>query len=617
MAEARVTIGSSILRHVRINGANSTFRVDTERIEASALKEIGSTEVDLLEVAATIFEIDGSVPRGGLARPDMGEGWRRDLAFDIPVSDTKRWLRSDTGEALQAAVGFLTEDQVRFSFRKKPDAGKREPFLNFQSEAAAFPADDVLLFSGGLDSFAGALETLATTERRVVLVTHRSAQKLVARQVRLGKWLQERFPGRVLHIHVRAHRVGPEARETTQRSRSFLFTALAQVIARSFGARRICIFENGVVSHNLPISSQVIGAMATRTTHPLALLQINALHRCLFDAPAPIENPYAWLTKKDVVEKICMHGGRSQIRDTVSCTHVREQNLLLTHCGECSQCLDRRFAILALGIGDEDPVEAYRTDVLTGKRSSDASRTMAVDWTGRALLISELDLQGFLGRFALELARIADGHPDEPDIDILRRAGELHQRHATDVVTVLAAAIVEHANALAKHLLPMTCLLVNHQAPATWPLQALSPSWPSEADANEVVDDPSDLGDPTEAPLKIRFSGDGQRFFVDVVGLTTLSGRRAQLIHHLRPAFDADRQAGIAFADYRYTPNGKLAGMMEINKNTVVQTVRRCRKEVADAFKITLGTPPKRHRLIETRSPKGYRLEVDLKVLGV
>ena len=56
--------------------------------------------------------------------------------------------------------------------------------------------------------------------------------------------------------------------EKTQRTRSFLFASLAFVLARMFGKERFTFFENGVISFNLPIAGDVLGARATRTTHP-------------------------------------------------------------------------------------------------------------------------------------------------------------------------------------------------------------------------------------------------------------------------------------------------------------------------------------------------------------
>ena len=46
--------------------------------------------------------------------------------------------------------------------------------------------------------------------------------------------------------------------------------------------------------------------------------------------------------------------------------------MLHPHCGQCSQCIDRRFAILAAGQEHEDPAEAYKVDLFLGERESRA-----------------------------------------------------------------------------------------------------------------------------------------------------------------------------------------------------------------------------------------------------
>ena len=42
-----------------------------------------------------------------------------------------------------------------------------------------------------------------------------------------------------------------------------------------------------------------------------------------------------------------------------------------SHCGCCSQCLDRRFGALAAGLGEDDPEEMYEVDLLTGARETE------------------------------------------------------------------------------------------------------------------------------------------------------------------------------------------------------------------------------------------------------
>jgi hypothetical protein len=62
----------------------------------------------------------------------------------------------------------------------------------------------------------------------------------------------------ILHVPVLVTRQDAlRVQEYTQRSRSFLYAALACVVARLFGRNRFRFFENGVVSINLPISEQV------------------------------------------------------------------------------------------------------------------------------------------------------------------------------------------------------------------------------------------------------------------------------------------------------------------------------------------------------------------------
>src|SRR4029450_13161880 len=62
--------------------------------------------------------------------------------------------------------------------------------------------------------------------------------------------------------------------EFTQRTRTFLFSAIGCVVAEMMGCARIRFFENGIMSFNLPISPQIVGSRATRSTHPRALCQM-------------------------------------------------------------------------------------------------------------------------------------------------------------------------------------------------------------------------------------------------------------------------------------------------------------------------------------------------------
>lgn len=202
----------------------------------------------------------------------MGADWRRCFRFVIPVRNPNHRNHRDVLESLCSALSFLSEDDYAFEFEKATDPVPLEEYLDLSDDArAAFKADEVVLFSGGLDSLCGAIEELSTNGKRVALVSHRSSSKNFDPQVQLVAELKRRFPNKVMHVPVLlTKQEALRVREYTQRSRAFLYAALACVVARLFEHYRVRFFENGVVSTNLPISAQVVGACATRTTHPLA-----------------------------------------------------------------------------------------------------------------------------------------------------------------------------------------------------------------------------------------------------------------------------------------------------------------------------------------------------------
>jgi hypothetical protein len=210
-------------------------------------------------------------------------------------------------EPLCAMLSFLSEDEYTFEFEKATNPVQFQDYLEFGDDGGtAFRADEVVLFSGGLDSLGGAVEELSTTEKRIALVSHHSSSKIFDFQKRLIAELRERFPKRLIHLPVlmtRQQETLP-APEYTHRSRSFLYAAFACTVARLFGNGQIRFFENGVLSINLPISEQVVGARATRTTHPLVLERFRDFFSAAVGKVVEVENPFVWRTKADVVRSI-------------------------------------------------------------------------------------------------------------------------------------------------------------------------------------------------------------------------------------------------------------------------------------------------------------------------
>lgn len=612
MPEAVIRIGGrqDPIR-VKFDGPRRTFELETDLIRATCRAELDPLNIDLLEIATTVFAADSAIKRGGATRPGMGAAWQRTFDFQIPVRNPLFWNSDDVRQALVEAVEFLTEDRVSFTFCQKPADVASQPFLDLDPTGATFEADEVILFSGGLDSFAGALEALSMSTKKMILLTHRSAQKAIPRQVKLGQYLANRFHGRVLHVHVKARRIKEEASDSSQRSRSFLFAALGQLVARSFGAKRLSFYENGVISHNLPISSQVVGTMATRTTHPLSLRKLNELMALVGMDHVPIDNQYRWLTKRDVVDRIAQNGGESQIPHSVSCTSIREQTTQHTHCGTCSQCLDRRFAVLAAGLDQHDFATDYGTDILFGAREKPHSQTMAVEWTKHSLGLSNVDPRAFLTRYGTEFSRIAEGYPEQSKQWALDQCVTMHRRHGESVERVLEQVLRDRSREILHGKLPPTSLvglfLAQQSGSGVNPLLTTPALSTSRIPETSVADETDLVPDP-DAPLRVAFADENGIPVVRIEGLCVLTGPQARVPTELNPTFLEDRDNQLAPEDHRYVTSGALAISLGVSKKAIRQQVKRSRQILGESYQTVHGKEPDKDRFVQTRTPKGYRL---------
>lgn len=415
---------------------------------------------DLLEVAAYVYCADHATTRGGNEARNMGAKWRRHLHFVVPVREPDKW--SAARAVLEETLGFLSEDEFHFDFEKLKKPPPVQQYLEFgDSRSHHFAADEVLLFSGGLDSLAGAVEEMVGNGRRVALVSHRSAPKMNPRLRDLVSDLRGhcKDSGRLLHVPVWVRKSQRLSRDySTQRTRSFLYASLAAVVARMLGLSKLCFFENGVTSLNLPITEQVIGARATRTTHPQAIENFGRFFSALLGEQFSVDNLFIWKTKSDVVRTIADHGCADLIRHSISCSRVFDVTKLKTHCGKCSQCIERRFAVLAEGLAKHDPWEMYDVDLLTGERKDGEPRTMLESYLKTATEAEQMTDIQFFTKYG-EIARVLRHLPGTTD-ENASKIIDLYRRHADSVLGAIDKGIQEHASELRAGTLPESCTLV-------------------------------------------------------------------------------------------------------------------------------------------------------------
>jgi 7-cyano-7-deazaguanine synthase in queuosine biosynthesis len=237
-----------------------------------------------------------------------------------------------------------------------------------ESLQTVFPTS-VCLFSGGLDSFIGAVDLLVEGERPM-FVSHWWDTLTRSRQAYCIDKVKEQFPSNGFD-HLRANigfdhdTVNESEPEDTLRGRSFLFFAMATMAATAMGGDvRVHVPENGLISLNVPLDPLRLGALSTRTTHPYYMARFNELLQRL-GMSVQLHNRYRHMTKGKMVEECKDQTFLRQLaKHTMSCSgpskyrfHPDESMRKLQHCGHCVPCLIRRASLLqGFGEGgDETP----------------------------------------------------------------------------------------------------------------------------------------------------------------------------------------------------------------------------------------------------------------------
>ena len=421
--------------------------VDIEGLEDRMSGTLPDALRDLIRLATFTLAADCATSRGTLAAVDNGLTWRRDFRFVVPVSDPDRWNQAALRHALANTLGFLSDERFRFEFVPLAD-GKRGGQIRFsppgdgRTFASWKDVDDVLLFSGGMDSFSGAVDACLGSRTKPLLVSHRSSGKMKAVQRRLVDALRERTGGAApWYLGIDVHRHGRELHhEETQRTRSFLFAAIAGAVSWLAGHNRIRFHENGIIALNLPIAAQLQGARGTRTVHPRVLDGFARILALVADQAFVVDNPYQWMTRGDVATRIQEAGVRELLRHTRSCAAIRASTKMHPSCGVCSQCIDRQFAVRARGLRDDDPEEMYAVRAFADPMEVDRDVQLALGYVGTAKVFA-----GLSGRAELvnRFGEILDASPELArqwsitEDEVLDRVVDLHRRQGQMVRGVM------------------------------------------------------------------------------------------------------------------------------------------------------------------------------------
>lgn len=318
------------------------------------------TALDLGLLATMVTAADTRISR----ECESQDSWTREIDLYIPVDNPSLW--ESVCDLIVRMLSFLTGDRWRIYFRG------RHPDSKHIIRPKAFPShpsfDSICLFSGGLDSFVGAIDLLASG-KNPLFVSHywdasTNAQEDCARE--LGQTYGDMVPRHVRsRVGFPANLVRYSKTENTTRGRSFLFFALATIAASGLDrAMTVFVPENGLISLNVPLDPLRIGAWSTRTTHPFYMSMWTDLSHRLGQTITWL-NPFRFYTKGEMLTECAnIDFLQRHLSETVSCSSIakaRWRKLPHQHCGHCVPCLIRRGAIIhAFG---NDPTPYTLTDL--------------------------------------------------------------------------------------------------------------------------------------------------------------------------------------------------------------------------------------------------------------
>lgn len=392
--------------------------------------------LDLLEIAAYVFAADRLTDRGA---KDLlvYDSWSRVFIFAIKVRDVDFWNDPVTKEKLKALLVFISGDRdYQFRFVSGHTTAPTHLFDHEEFLLEPSKPHHVMLFSGGLDSLAGAVHRLSTSADIVCLVSHRSQPSTIMTQNKLVNALSARFPDRVKHYHFAAGLANGRAVSETQRTRTFLYGSIAFALASGLSQNEFAFYENGITSLNFARRQDAINSRASRTTHPKTMRLLKDFLSHVMGRPFEVENVFRWKTKADVLQVIAEHHAEDWISSAVTSSKTSMAHGDHTHCGGCFQCVDRRFSISATQLTDYDQASMYALDFLSESISDPESRTALIDYVRLGLKFANQSADAFYDEHLSEISETIDQSDNQDEIVV--KLSNLAKRFGHQTINALS-----------------------------------------------------------------------------------------------------------------------------------------------------------------------------------
>jgi 7-cyano-7-deazaguanine synthase in queuosine biosynthesis len=584
-------------RALRAHGPDRNILLDPLALNRGLASNISSRLLDLIDIGTYVFAADRISSRGGPVAEDTGKEWRREFEFTIAVRDPDHWSQPELVRLLADALGFMSEDNYHFEFVESDAKPPPQDYFAFHDEPVGSGVfAPVILFSGGLDSLAGTLAELQAGRNRVVLVSHQSGSIVTHYQNDLLDELRSAHPGRILHLPVRMSLRGLTSKSNTQRTRTFFFSCIASLVATIMQAPGIRFYENGIMSLNLPMSAEVVGTAASRSTHPRTLAEVALVLEAALSQTLEVDNPFVFKTKSEVMKLITDGGAHALIDLAFTCTEVRRRTHGKSHCGACLQCLHRMFGAWAAGLEQDDNVDKYALSLFESAREG-RDLTMIVNLVQRARQFARMkDAEQFFRDFPLEIARLNGAPALGSSEQVTRDMFLLHQRFGREVIGVIERGIEYYKERLSRGDMPSSSLLPLAVGDQTGNDRAEGPPEPATATAAAVR---------RQVPIRLMID-EGEGCF-SINGRRPMKGRRSvDVLVPLAEQYQIDLRAGDDTASF--VPTAKLLAALHIEEDALSRRIERLRSRISTALEASGMSGSDRQAVIESKQWHGYRL---------
>ena len=206
-------------------------------------------------------------------------------------------------------------------------------------------------------------------------------------------------------------------------------------MAYALKRKEFYLYENGVTALNFSKRGGMLNARASRTAHPKTIRLLQKLLSIVADTQFEIKTPFAFKTKTEVVQVLKNHEQLDLINSSVSCSRTFNKLGLSTHCGQCSQCIDRRFAAYAADCDSADEGGIYAFDFIHDRINNGELRIGIIDFLRQARYFLHSNIDNFYVEMSDQLTSAIDLNNDE--LDQVELIHSLCQRQGNQVQKAL------------------------------------------------------------------------------------------------------------------------------------------------------------------------------------